>query len=112
MLADNDSGDEAGSKVDVTMEQDDDSVGLGSFNGDNTGQNGDDTDESSKHLRQFLAHVNYSCYDTMGLHPDEIAAIKLLDTLTKKKAPLDTSYDEVMKWRIETTRCCRRRRSR
>ena len=52
---------------------------------------------SAEALTQFKEYVNKAHEEFLDLDPDQVTAIRLVDTLHRKKATLDT-YDAVMDW--------------
>ena len=88
---------DARSDVDIIMEQDDDSWGVGSFH---------DADPPvvegypGEALAQFKKYVREVRDTMLPFDRNERASIELMYTLMKKKATLDT-YPELMKWHIK-----------
>ena len=54
------------------------------------------------HMQHFRKYLQRAGQHFMPLTNPEVNAIRLMDTLRKKKATLDT-YDAIMRWHLETT---------
>ncbi len=91
-------GHDDGIEAGIVMMQDDDSWGIGSYD-DNPDQSvlGYKM-EALQQARQYVASVRDHM---LPFTKDEITAIKLMSILKKKKASLDT-YDDLMKWHIDS----------
>ena len=67
-----------------------------------TDDNGVPQQPSKHHVEQFRQYVDYVTENTRPFDHNERAAIQLLSTLAKKKAPLDTC-DDVMHWHLDNS---------
>ena len=94
MMQEDDDGDV--DYLQIVMDQEEDDWGVGYHN---ESEDEDDEDPRRESLRNFRQYVRWVRDDTTSFTPLEAEAIKLMDTLRKKKASLDT-YDDIMDWHI------------